>query len=226
MKLYYFPTDNSLKVLAVAYQLGIDLELERVNLIRGEQLSPEYLALNPNHMAPTLVDGEFVLWESNAIMQYLSDTRTGVGTLWPADPQVRADVSRWQCWQLAHWGPPCGTLVFERIIKSMASLGEPDAAEVAKAEESFHTYAKVLNRHLKGRTWLVGDELTLADFSVGAPLTFTEPAQLPVQPYPEIQRWYEGLKALDSWRQALAHADANAPDSEGDAGAGLDSSDS
>ena len=104
MKLYGFPpSPNTWKVRAVAAQLGIKLELQLVDLSKGEQRTPSYLALNPTGRTPTLVDGDFKLWESTAIMQYLASRSTN--SLWPNDARVRADIMRWQSWQLQHFGP-------------------------------------------------------------------------------------------------------------------------
>jgi glutathione S-transferase len=116
MKLYGFSfSDNTWKVRAVAAHLGIALDDQLVDLSRGEQRAPDYLALNPTGRTPTLVDGDFVLWESNAIMQYLASGKPNA--LWPDDARARADIARWQSWQLAHWSAEaCRPLVFERIV--------------------------------------------------------------------------------------------------------------
>jgi glutathione S-transferase len=210
MKLYYFPySPNSRKVLAVIHHLGLGLDMQLVNLLEGEQLRPEFLRLNPNHTTPTLEDGDFVLWESNAIMQYLAGTAPD-NTLWPAGPRLHCDISRWQCWQLAHWGvEACGPLVFERVVKRVAGRGEPDPAVVAKAETAFHRFAAVLEGHLKGRQWLVGSGVTLADFAVAAPLMHAEDGRFPLEGYGEIRRWYDRVEALDAWQKSapppLAH---------------------
>src|SRR5581483_10930017 len=93
MKLYGFPpSPNTWKVRACAAHLGIPLEFELVDLSRGEQRQPAYLALNPTGRTPTLADGDFTLWESNAILQYIA-SRTS-NSLWPNDDRVRADVTR------------------------------------------------------------------------------------------------------------------------------------
>ena len=99
--------------------------------------------------------------------QYLASKKPESG-LWPTEPRRQADVSRWQFWQTAHWGPTCGTFVFERVVKRLANLGPANEPEVTKAEPDFHKYAQVLNRQLGERTWLTGDTLTVADLSVGA----------------------------------------------------------
>jgi glutathione S-transferase len=206
MKLYHFPiSPNSRRVLAVLHHLQLDCELEVVDLSKGEQMQPEFLKLNPNHMIPTLVDGDFVLWESNAIMQYLC-SKVPNTTLWSADPQVQADINRWQFWQAGHFGSACSVMIFERVVKKLFMSAEADLQEVAKGEERFHRFAQVLEQHLKGREWLVGDTVTLADFSVGSFLDLAELAQYPMTPYTEIQRWYGNIQDLPAWQSSAPAA--------------------
>lgn len=81
-------------------------------------------------------------------------------------------------------------------------MGEPDAAEIKKGEERFNRFAQVLNDHLKGREWLVGDSLTLADFSVGSFLDLAEMAEYPLKPYGEITRWYRNVQQLPAWQSS------------------------
>jgi glutathione S-transferase len=201
MKLYHFPVSpNSRKVVATLHHLDLPSELVALDLSKGQQNTPEFLSLNPNHMIPTLVDDDFVLWESNAIMQYLCSKKPG-NTLLPNTPRGQADVLRWQCWQLAHFGRACGTFIFERLVKSWQGA-EPDPAEIAKAEEMFHRFATVLDKTLIGREWLVGSTVTLADFSVGAPLDLAEAAGYPLASYQEIKRWYAGIEKLEAWKRS------------------------
>src|SRR5262249_51983578 len=147
-----------------------------------------------------LEDGDFVLWESNAIIQYLA-ARSGDHGLWPSQPKGQADVSRWQCWELAHWGPACSTLVFERFVKKFFGQGDPNPTEVARGEQEFHRYAGVLDSPLRRQDWLVGSAVTLADVSVGAWLVYGQ--YYPVGQYRAIFRWYERLEALPAWTKAL-----------------------
>ncbi len=132
MKLYCFPpSPNTWKVRAVAAHLGLPLECEFVDLTKGGSHVPDYLALNPTGRTPTLVDGGFTLWESTAIMQYLASRKPNA--LWPDDARIRADIMRWQSWQLAHWSKEgCEPLLFERLVKQILKLGPPDAAVVTK----------------------------------------------------------------------------------------------
>ncbi len=202
MKLYHFPySPNSRRVLATAIHLGIRLDLEYVDLAKGGQMKPRYVKLNPNHMIPTLVDGDFVLWESTAIMQYLADTKPR-NDLYPTDVKTRADVNRWLAWNIAHWGTACGFFIYERLAKKLRGLGEPDPVEIAKGTERFHRFAGVLSRHLKKRAWMVGEGITLADYAVGSYLDLAAPAGYPMAGYAAISRWYAELSEQEAWKKS------------------------
>ena len=148
MKLYGFPpSPNTWKVRAVAAHLNIPLELELVDLTKGGSHVPEYLAINPTGRTPTLVDGDFKLGESTAIMQYLASQKPN--SLWPNDARTRADIMRWQSWNLAHWSKEgFEPMVFNRLVKKLLNLGPPDEAVLARANEAFHKDAKVIDAHL------------------------------------------------------------------------------
>jgi glutathione S-transferase len=201
MKLYgSSASPRTWKVRAVAAQLGIPLEYQQLDAFKGENRTPQYLALNPAGRTPTLVDGDFVLWESDAILQYLASKTPN--TLWPDDPRTRADIMRWQNWQSAHWGSDaCVPLTFQNLVKGIFGLGGPDAAVVSKATEAFNKEASVLDQHLAEHDWLVGSAPTLADFTVGSYLFYANEAKLPVAAYKNITRWFERLSALPCWAE-------------------------
>lgn len=200
MKLYHFPmSPNSRRVVATVHFLKLDCEFEVVDLSKGEQMKDAFLAINPNHMIPVLVDEDFVLWESNAIMQYLC-SKAPNSLLFPFEPRVQADINRWQFWQASHFGSACSVLIFEWVVKKFFMSAEADLQEVAKGEERFHRFAQVLEQHLKDRDWLVDDHVTLADFSVGSFLDLAELSKYPMTPYVEIPRWYRNLERLDAWK--------------------------
>ena len=201
MKLYCFPpSPNTWKVRAVAAHLGLPLECEFVDLTKGQSHVPDYLALNPTGRTPTLVDGGFTLWELTAIMQYLASRKPNA--LWPDDARIRADIMRWQSWQLAHWSKEgCEPLLFERLVKQILQLGPPDAATVAKGLTAFNKEAAVLDAHLAKQSYLVGKDVTLADFSVAAPLFYADRADLPLAPYANVRAWFARISTLPCWRQ-------------------------
>ena len=183
---------------------ALDCEVTAINLGRGDQLTPEYLALNPNNKMPTLEDDGFVLWESNAILFYMA-TKCPDRGLWPADAKGQANVLRWLAWESAHWdAESVGMVSFEKASKAVLGLGPPDPAFIARGEKNFARFAAVLNNSLQGQTWLTGEELTIADFSVGGLVPSAERLGLPIRAFPEIVRWYNGLAALPGWQDALA----------------------
>lgn len=210
MKLYGFPpSPRTWQVRAVAAHLGIALEFEFVDLTKGVQHTPAYRALNPTGRAPTLVDGDFTLWETAAIAQYLASQKPN--SLWPDDARTRADIMRWQSWQIAHWsGDACEPLLVERIVKQILNAGPPDEAIVARALDAFHREAKVLEAHLAQRRWLVGDGVTLADFAVAPTLFYAERAALPLAGYPGIREWFGRVAALPCWGETAPQAPAAA----------------
>jgi glutathione S-transferase len=209
MKLYIFPPSaRALAVVALKNHLALDCEVQPIDLGRGDQLTPEYLALNPNKKMPTLEDDGFVLWESNAILFYLAAKHPDRG-LWPADLKSQADVLRWLAWESAHWdAESCGMVAYEKASKAVLGRGPPDPAFIARGEQNFARFAAVLDDSLRGKTWLIGERLTIADFSVGGLVPSAERMGLPVGDFPEIIRWYQGLAALPAWREALATKDA------------------
>ena len=204
IELYVFPpSPRAFKVMAVANHLGLDSTLRFIDLRKGDQKTSQYAALNPNMRMPTLKDGDYVLWESNAIGQYLAAKRPESGLL-PRDDKARLDVTRWQFWDMAHWDPACAVFAFEYVAKPLLGGGEPDMVAIAKGTEAFHRAAKVLDGQLAGKTYVTGDSLTLADFSLGAAMNLAESAHYPIEPYGEIKRWFKTLSALPAWQKTLA----------------------
>jgi glutathione S-transferase len=212
MKLFLFPASaRVLGVVALKNYLAIDCEVQSIDLGRGDQLTPQYLALNPNKKMPTLEDDGFVLWETNAILLYMAAMHPNSG-LWPSDLKCQADVLRWLAWESAHWdAESCGMVAYEKVSKAVLSLGPPDPAFIARGEQNFTRFAAVLNESLCDKTWLIGGRLTIADFSVGGLVPSGMRLGLPVGDYPEILRWYKGLAAFPAWREALAARDAAMP---------------
>lgn len=194
MKLYYFETPNSRKPCSVARYLDLPVEMIRVDLQAGAHKSPEMLALNPNGKLPVLVDDETSIWESNAIMLHMAQ-KAG-SALWPSSPPAQVDVLKWLSWDMAHLSRHGGALLFENLIKSAFKIGEPDADAVAEATGFFKQSAAVLNDHLRGRSFISTDQLTLADFSVASMLSMAEPGRFPMEDFEQINRWYEEMMEI------------------------------
>jgi glutathione S-transferase len=201
MKLYLNKlSPNVRRVTLTAAVLGIELEEKPLDFMKGEHKSPEYLALNANGSVPTLVDGDFVLTESRAIMQYLAAKKPESGLL-PRDEALRADVTRWQFWDSSHFSPQAGTYTFQKMIKPMMGLGEPDAAKVEEALAAFRRFGAVLDQRLAGKKYIVGDALTVADLTVASTLMYAKQTELPISELPNVEAWFGRISALDAWKK-------------------------
>ncbi|HZF16349.1 MAG TPA: glutathione S-transferase family protein [Steroidobacteraceae bacterium] len=211
IELYVFPpSPRAFKVMAVANHLGLDCQIRFLDMRQGAHKASDYAAMNPNMRMPTMKDGDWVLWESEAIIQYLALQKPEANLL-PKDDRARLDVTRWQFWNLAHWDPNCAVFIFENFVKRhLMGIMEPDRAALEKVQEPFERNARVLDGHLKGRSFIAGNALSLADFSIGAALNIAGPAGIPLAPYAEIRRWFAALNALPAWQRTLAEAAAPA----------------
>ncbi|MGE5180558.1 MAG: glutathione S-transferase family protein [Acidobacteriota bacterium] len=198
MRLHYANlSSSSRRVSLTVAHLGVELDHHLVDLRRDRAA---LAALNPNVKIPVLEDGDFVLWESHAIMQYLCE-RTPDQRLLPTAARARADVQRWMFWCTAHLSTAVAGLAFERIWKQVLGLGAAEPAQVARHTGVFEQFMKVLDGHLAGRTWLSGEALSLADFSIAATLQYERRAELPVERYAHVRAWQERVHALPAWHR-------------------------
>lgn len=201
MRLYHHPVSTcSRRVLMTAVSLGVQLDLVLVDLAKGQQNSPEFLKLNPNHRVPVLEHDGFILWESYAIMQYLADMVPNQ-TIYPNDFRARADVNRWLFWCGQYFMPGVSILNWENSIKKMIGIGPADPVEVARGEVQFSDAAKILDEHLADREWICDTGLSLADLAIAAPLADLHRAKLPVDNRPNLQRWLAQTQTLDCWKK-------------------------
>jgi glutathione S-transferase len=199
MKLFHSPLSSSARRVSVtAYHLGIRLQERLVNL--GSAADRQMLAaINPNGKIPVLQDGDLVLWESHAIMQYLCELTPGQ-SLYPTGLRPRTEVNRWLFWVSSHLAPAVAPINFERLWKKLVSGGAPDPALIERQEGCFHLTARVLEGHLANREWLCGDQLSLADISASATLMYAEVTRLPVDPYPRLRALISRVRALPAWK--------------------------
>jgi glutathione S-transferase len=207
VKLYYAETLNPRKACAVARHLGSPVEFVPVDLARGEHRQPAFLALNPNGKVPVLETAGGTLWEADAIMCHLA--REAGSDLWPGDAR-QVEVIRWLSWNAVHFTRHAGTLYFEHLIKPHFGLGDPDPAAIEEARGFVGTYGRVLDDHLKGRRWLVGDAPTVADFAVAVALPYAEAARIPIEDLPAVRRWHDRLNEFPAWREPFPAAAAAA----------------
>lgn len=200
MKLYYDPiTVNCRKVLAGFDLVGMPYDTEKVDYFAGGHKSPDYTALNPNQSLPALVDGDFVLWESNAMLQYAAD-KAGAEACYPKDTRTRADINRWHLWEASQWFPTCYAYLVENVVKPILKAS-PDQAVIDATAPKFHQLAGILEQRLSEMKWVAGPSVTIADIAVAAPMHLHSFQKLPLESYPNIRRWIAQVEDLPCWKK-------------------------
>jgi glutathione S-transferase len=159
MKLYGFGPTRSLRALWGLKELGIEFEFIPVNLQAGEHKRPEFLAINPAGKVPVLVDGDLVLPESAAIVLYLAEKYPEKG-LMPARLEQRAQVYRWVLFAVTELEQPLWRMAKHRFLYPENKRLPQD---IDLAREDFTAMAAVLERHMRGRQYIVGDRISVAD---------------------------------------------------------------
>jgi glutathione S-transferase len=195
---------NGRKVLAAVHHLGLSPEIRYVDVYKGEGRSPSFLAVNPLGKIPALVDGDLVLWESNALLTYIAEAH-GDHQLWSRAPKRRADIARWIFWESSAWQPSFYPILVD-FVRAHFLGGVPieQAPKVSWEDENWKGLASFLDAHLEGRSFLTGEELTLADLSVAAMMMYVRPAGFPFDAFPNISAWYERIEALPAWKASAA----------------------
>ena len=164
------------------------------------QKQPEYLAINPNAELPALVDGDFTLWESNAILQYAAD-KFGPVSAYPQEPKIRADINRWHLWEAGKWSPACYVYLVENVVKPLTGSAA-DVAILQAHAPTFHRLAEILQNSLVGKTWLCGVDVSLADIAIAAPMHLHPHQKMPLESYPDLQSWMARIEALPCWQRS------------------------
>jgi glutathione S-transferase len=190
-------SSNVQKVLWACAEMSIPFERIDAGLQFGRNRDPDYLALNPNGLVPTIEDGKTVIWESNTILRYLAATR-GFERLHPKDPVERSHVERWMDWQLSVLGPPMATLL-------MGYYRTPPERRDAAALDTAHTRAvaawRLLEDQLKdGRPYVAGKDITLADITLGMFVHrwYSYPVERPSMPH--LKAWYDRLGTRPAYK--------------------------
>jgi len=196
---------NSVNVQKVLWCLReLDLIYERIDagMAFGKNGEPEYLAMNPNGRVPTLVDGDFVLWESNSIMRYLVRAYRPQSTLYPQAPKVRAGVDRWLDWTLSTL-QPVDRPVFWALVRT--PIEKRDMTAIQKDADAEAAQWRIVDAQLATRRFIEGDDFTLADIALGAYARRwfgVEGIRKPKLPH--LERWFAPFDVRPGFVQFIA----------------------
>jgi glutathione S-transferase len=191
---------NVQKVVWCADEIGVAYERIDAGGAFGGTRTPEYLAMNPNSMVPTIDDDGFVLYESNAIVRYLC-AKHPQARLWPEDLKARADADRWMEW-LSNTLTPATRDAFWNLIR-MAPAGR-DTTAIEKSREASERYFAILDEHLVKNRYLTPYGFTAADIVTGCAAHRWLNLPLAREPRPHVERWYAELKSRPGSRQVTS----------------------
>ena len=193
---------NVQKVVWCADEIGLAYERLDAGGTFGKTKTPEYLAMNPNSLVPTIEEDGFVLYESNAIVRYLAG-RYSAGKLWPDGSRKRADVDRWMEWQSTSFTPAMRD-AFWQLIRTPEP--QRDAAAVEKSRAESERLAGILDAHLAKHQYLTENGFTAADIVTGCAAHRWLSLPLPRESRPSLQRWYDEIKSRPGARQVASLA--------------------
>lgn len=193
---------NGRKALAVAKHLELNIDVRSVDVCRGEGRTADYLKLNPSGKVPTLVDEEFILWESNAILVHLAEAH-GNFVLSSRDNMTRADILRWLFWESSHWQPVVTRVLAARVAQILGLVSNAESRDVFWRDAELVSTLCVLGSILERRQFICGDNVTIADFSVAGMTTYFSATGFPSQEYPAIARWIQRMNEISAWTATL-----------------------
>ena len=203
--LHYWPTPNGKKVTILLEECGLDYKIVPCNIQQGDQFKPEFLAINPNHRMPVMVDhspkdggASISVFESGAIMMYIAEK---VGRFWPQDVRGKYAVTEWLIWQTANQGPKLGECGHFRRLGD--TRGDQSYAVTRFTDEANRLYG-VLNNRLHKSRYVAGDEYTIADM-ICYPWTVNWKVQgQDIEEFKHFKRWFEELGARPAVQRGMA----------------------
>jgi glutathione S-transferase len=190
---------NVQKVLWCCEEMGVQYQRLDAGGSFGVVNTPQYRALNPNGLVPTIEDGPFVLWESNTTVRYLA-AKHGAGKLWPEDLKVRAEADKWMDWQIGTFWPAIRPL-FWNMVRTPADQRDEQAME----ESRLHT-AEILgylDTHLKNRMYIAGEDLTMGDIPMGCAVWRWMGLSIERPVLANLQRWFDTLRERQVYKKLV-----------------------
>ncbi|MEJ2174701.1 MAG: glutathione S-transferase family protein [bacterium] len=189
---------NAKKALWTLEELKLPYERVDAGLQFGVVNTPEYRAMNPNGLVPTIDDEGFILWESHAIVRYLA-AKHGAGSLWPTDLRVRADADRWMDWAFTF--AAALRPVFWNLIRTPED--KRDHKLVAEGTQKLGELATYVDAHLANRPYIAGASLTMGDVPLGCHLQIWFRLDIARPAVPRLQAWFERLCARPAYAKIV-----------------------
>ncbi|WP_266157277.1 glutathione binding-like protein [Dyella silvatica] len=206
IELHYWPTPNGHKITMFLEEAGLPYTIKPVNIGKGEQFEPAFLAISPNNRMPAIVDtapadggGPLSVFESGAILQYLADK---CGRFLPVEPRDRYRVLEWLYWQVGGLGPMLGQ---NHHFNRYAPEKIPYAID-RYVNETRRLYG-VLNKRLAGRAFIVGKDYSIADMAAYPWIVPHEVQGMSLDDFPHLKAWFEAIRARPATERAYALAD-------------------
>lgn len=190
---------NVMKVLWCLDELGLDYDRVDAGMEHGVVDEPRYRALNPNGRVPTLEDGEFVLWESNVIVRYLS-AKYGAGTLCPTDAGQQALAGQWMDWQQTALAPDLG-FIFWGLVRHRRENQDPE--KIAAAARRLGELWSMLDGWLAGRDYVLGESLTMGDIPIGVAVWRWANLAIERPSLGNVEAWHERLQQRTPFRNRI-----------------------
>ena len=208
LQVYLDPmTVNSRKVFAGLDLIGSQYNLHPIDFENDEHKGEAYLQINPFGTVPAATDGDLTLTESNSILMYAADLTNGGSPTYSQDLKKRADANRWLLWEASAWFQTNYVYLTEYDVKPWIPA-EPDQAVIDAEAPKWHKNAGILDARLaKTGKWVLGDEPTIVDIAIGAPMHLAEAQRLPLDQHPNLKRWYADLQQLPCWKKTQAAVD-------------------
>jgi Glutathione S-transferase len=206
IEVHYWPTPNGHKVTIALEEMGLPYTIVPVNIGRGDQFKPEFLAISPNNRMPAIVDPDgpggqpISVFESGAILQYLGRK---TGQFYGADERGRVQVEEWLMWQMANLGPNSGQANhFRNYAPAMTSDQRHLAYGAIRYSNEVHRLYGVLERRLEKHEYLAGD-YSIADMATAPWVSAWKAVGIDFDEFPRTKAWHEAILARPAVKRAL-----------------------
>ena len=201
-------SSNVQKVLWTLGELDLPFKRETVGGSFGGNREADFLRMNPNGLIPVILDGDVTMFESNAIVRYLS-ARYRAGVMRPAEPKALAAAEQWMEWQQSAFYPAVGTIFWNT---ARVPAAKKDTAAVAEAEKQARSALMIADRHLAKHDWFAGDSFSFGDIVMGVMYWRYVGVGGAVPDAPHLQDWFEAIKKREAFREHINLPVARSPE--------------